>query len=367
MKRFYPRFGPPPGGAEAESRTERPATGRCGLRLPSPLRGLPPTAPGGFASEGRSFQLPAAPGPTPPGRGHRPWVEAAQNARHLDVAGFACQAPCGGCAQPPPAVSPHEGRSFQLPAASSPTPLTRDHHPWVEVAQNARQLDVAGFACKAPSRGLHPTAPGGFASRRPQFSTAGRIGPNALGRVHRPWLKAAQNARQLDVAGSASPAPSRGLVRTAPAVSPHRRPQFPTAGRLQGPTSPAAAIARGWEPHRTPGNWTLRASSAKPPDGGCAQPPLAVSQAKAAVSNSRPSRGLTPLAVASVRGWKPHRTPGNWKLRASSAKPPPRLRPTALAVSPHEGRSFQLPAVPRPTSLAASSVRGWKLRKTPGN
>jgi len=65
----------------------------CGLHLPSPLTGAASNRPGGFATEGRSFQLPAVSGPNAPGRDHRPWVEAAQNARQLDVAGFVCQAP----------------------------------------------------------------------------------------------------------------------------------------------------------------------------------------------------------------------------------------------------------------------------------
>ncbi len=113
------------------NRTKRPATGSCGLHLPSPLAGAAPNRPRRFRN--RRPQFPTAGrlrATLPHGRaGHRPWVEAAQNARQLEVAGFICQAPCGGCTEPPLAVSPLEGRSFQLPAASephcSPRPIPR--------------------------------------------------------------------------------------------------------------------------------------------------------------------------------------------------------------------------------------------------
>ena len=169
-----------------------------------------------------------------------------------------------------------------------------------EAAQNARQLDVAGFICQAPLRGLKGTAPGGFATEGRSF-------------------------------------------------------ELPAVPR---PTPLAAAIVRGWKPHRTPGNWTLRASSAKPPAGAAINrlggfategrsfqrpavsshtalrprpPPVggshterpatgscglrlpsplrglrltapAVSQLKAAVFNCRPCRGQRPLAAAITRG-----------------------------------------------------------------
>ena len=95
----------------------------------------------------------------PLGRGHRPWVEIAQNARQLDVAGFACQAPWRGLRLTAPAVPPLEGRSFQLLAAPRPSPFGRGHRPWVEAAQNARQLEVVGFACQAPLRGCAQPPP----------------------------------------------------------------------------------------------------------------------------------------------------------------------------------------------------------------
>ncbi len=123
-----------------------------------------PTAPGGFApTKAAVFNCRPSHAPCPR-RGHRPWVESARNARQLKVAGFTRQAPWRGCVEPPPAVSPHEGRDFQLPAAPSPIALRPSHpshlspslhfgrgnHPRVEIAQNARQLKVAGFVCKAP-------------------------------------------------------------------------------------------------------------------------------------------------------------------------------------------------------------------------
>jgi len=58
------------------------------------------------------------------------------------------------------------------------------------------------------------------------------------------------------------------------------------------------------------------------PLAGLAGTALAVSQVKAAVFNGRPYRGQRPLAAPSVRRWKSHKTPGNWTLRASFAKPP---------------------------------------------
>jgi len=50
-----------------------------------------------------------------------------------------------------------------------------------------------------------------------------------------------------------------------------------SAGRLEPQRPSAAPIVRGWKPHRTPGNWTLRASLAMPPCGGWVEPPPAVS------------------------------------------------------------------------------------------
>jgi len=132
------------------SRTKRPATGRCGLHLPSPLPGAAPNRPRGFATEGRSFQLLAVSCPTALTRGHRPWVKAAQNARQLEVAGFICQAPLRGLRLTAARGFATEGRSFQLLAVSGPPPLaaapaTRG---W-EMHEFARHLDVAGFICKA--------------------------------------------------------------------------------------------------------------------------------------------------------------------------------------------------------------------------
>jgi len=174
--------------------------------------------------------------------------------------------PCGGLHPTAPGGFATEGRSFQLPAAPGPNALGRGHRPWVEAAQNARQLDVAGSACQAPCRGLRLTAPGGFASRRPQFPTAGRSGP------HCPWPRPApvgENRTKRPATGRCGlrlQSPLPGLRPTAPGgfATEGRSFQLPAVPR---PTPPAAAIARGWKLHRTPGNWTLRAPLAKPPCG----------------------------------------------------------------------------------------------------
>jgi len=114
-----------------------------------------------------------------PGRARRPWVETAQNARHWKLRASFAMPPGGGCDQPPQAVSPHEGRSFQLQAVTGPNALGRGRRPWVEAAQNARQLDVAGFVCQAPLRGLRLTAPDGFATEGRSFELPAASGPNA--------------------------------------------------------------------------------------------------------------------------------------------------------------------------------------------
>ncbi len=133
-----------------------------------------------------------------------------------------------------------EGRSFQLPAVAGSNALGRGHRPWVKITQNARQLEVAGFVCQAPRRGLRRTAPGGFASEGRSFQRLAVSSPNALGRGQRPWVEAAQNARQLEVAGFACQAPLRGLRRTAPAVSPHEGRSFQLPA-VSGPTPLAAS------------------------------------------------------------------------------------------------------------------------------
>ena len=207
--------------------------------------------------------------PPPLGRGHRPWVGTAQNARQLEVAGFICQAPWRGLRRTALAVSPLEGRSFQLPAAPGPTPFGHGQRPWVEIAQNARQLEVAGFICKAPLRGLRLTAPGGFAP------------PKAAVFNCRPCRAQHPRPRPSSVGGNRTKRPATGScglhLQSPPAGAAINRPRrfrLPKAAVFncrpsRGPTPSAAAIVRGWKSHKTPGNWTLRAPSAKPPDGGC--------------------------------------------------------------------------------------------------
>jgi len=162
----------------AENRTKRPATRRCGLRLPSPLTGAASNRPPRSRPTKAVVSNCRPPrGPSPLGRGHRPWVEAAQNARQLEVAGFICQAPCGGCVPPPPAVSPPRRPQFSTAGRVEPNAPGRGYPPWEGAAQNARQLDVAGFICQAPCGGCVPPPPAVSPPRRPQFSTAGRGGP----------------------------------------------------------------------------------------------------------------------------------------------------------------------------------------------
>jgi len=187
-------------------------------------------------------------------RGHRPWVKIARNARQLKVAGFTCKAPCRGLRPTAPGGFATEGRSFQLPAASSPTFLGRTHHSWVKIAQNARQLKVAGFVCQAPCGGCDEPPPAVSPHRRPQFPTAGRPGaqrprprPPPVGgdRTKRPATRSC---------GLRLPSPLAGAAMNRPPRFRNRRPQFLTAGRLEAHRPLAAAIVRGWKPHKTPGN-----------------------------------------------------------------------------------------------------------------
>jgi len=357
-------LGPPslaaPAGPGRDARTKRPATGSCGLRLQSPLAGAAINRPGGFASGGRSFQLPAAPGPNaprprpPPVGGSRtkrpatrscglhlpsPLTEAGRNRpggfagegrsfqrpavstpnalrpRPSSVGGDRTKRPatgrCGLRLQSPltgaggnrPGGFASGGRSFQLPAVSGPTPLGRGHHPWVEAAQNARQLDVAGFVCKAPSRGLVGTAPGGFASGGRSFQLPAVPGPPPFGCARRVGREIAQNARQLDVAGFICKAPSRGLAGTA----------------------------------------------------------LAVSQVKAAVFNGRPYRGQRPRPRPSPVGGSRTKRPATGRCGLRLPSPLAGATPNRPGGFASEGRSFQLPAAsgpiapwPRPSSVGGS-------------
>jgi len=226
-------------------------------------------------------------------------------ARQLDVAGFICKAPSRGLRLTAPGgFAPPKAAVFNCRPYRGPLPLGRGHRPWVEVAQNARQLDVAGFACQAPSRGLRPTAPGGFAPRRPQFPTAGRVG------AQRPRPRPSfvgGNCTERPATGSCGlhlPSPRTGAATNRPGgfASEGRSFQPPA---VPGPTPLAAAIVRGWKSHETPGNWKLRASFAKPPGGGCTQPPPAVSPHRrpqfptaGRVGPTAPGRGHRPWVEA---------------------------------------------------------------------
>jgi len=134
------------------SRTKRPATGRCGLRLPSPLTGAATNRPRRFRTRRPQFSTAGCPipHPSPLGTGARMR---------------------GGVFPLSPLPSLGEGRG---------------QGEW----------------------GEGPNRPGGFALRRPQFPTAGRLRATLLpGRGHRPWVGTAQNARQLEVAGFVCQAP----------------------------------------------------------------------------------------------------------------------------------------------------------------
>jgi len=157
--RPHPR--PPPVG---RNRTERPATGRCGLRLQSPLPGAAINRPRGFAStEGRSLQLPAASEPRRPLaasiiRGWKPHRTPGNWTLRASLA----KPPHGGCTEPPPAVSPHEGRSFQLQAVSGSNAL------------RPRPSSVGGSRTERPATGRHglrllSPLPGAAINRRRRF------------------------------------------------------------------------------------------------------------------------------------------------------------------------------------------------------
>ncbi len=172
-------------------------------------------------------------------------------------------------------------------------------------------------------------------------------------------------ARQLDVAGFVCQAPRGGCTEPPPAVSQLKAAVFNCRPwRAHRPS--AAAIVHGWKPHRTPGNWKLRASFAKSPCGGCDQPPPAVSQVKAAVFNCRPCRGPTPLRP------RPPPVGGNRTERPATKSCGLRL-PSPLAGAAinrpggfaSEGRSFQLQAAPSPTSSAAPPPVGGNCTKRP--
>jgi len=75
-----------------------------------------PTAPGGFATEGRSFQLPAVSGPNAPGRARRTGAGSpCKTPGNWKLRASFAKPPCGGCDQPPPALSPQ--RRPQFPTA----------------------------------------------------------------------------------------------------------------------------------------------------------------------------------------------------------------------------------------------------------
>ncbi len=134
------------------SRTKRPATGRCGLRLPSPLTGAASNRPRWFRpTEGRSFQRPAAPSHT--ASWPRPSSVGGNRAERPATGrcGLHLPSPCRGLHRTAPGGFATEGRSFQLPAVSSPNaPRPRPPDRGWKPVQNARQLKVAGFVCKAP-------------------------------------------------------------------------------------------------------------------------------------------------------------------------------------------------------------------------
>ena len=85
---------------------------------------------------------------------------AEKNARQLDVAGFVCKAPLRGCAQPPRGFA-IEGRSFQLPAVPGPNALrprpspvggSRTERPATKSCGLRLQSPLAGAATNRPRR-----------------------------------------------------------------------------------------------------------------------------------------------------------------------------------------------------------------------
>ncbi len=221
----------------------RPATGSCGLRLQSPRQGAAPNRPGGFAIEGRSFQLPAASGPHALGRGHHPWAESAQDARQLDVAGFICQAPSRGLRLTALGGFASEGRSFQLLAA--PGPIAPGPRP-SSVGGNRTERPATGscgLRLPSPLTGATPNRPRRFRNRRPQFPTAGCLRPNALRPRPASVGGATQNARQLEVAGFICQAPSRGYTEPPPAVSQAKAAVF-NCRPCRGPLPPGRLTPR---------------------------------------------------------------------------------------------------------------------------
>jgi len=231
----WPR--PPPMGG---SRTERPATGPRGLHLPTPLAGTATNRPRGFATEGRSFDCRPLPSPTAP-RPRRPSpVGGGRTKRPAPRrCGLRLQSPLAGAASNRAwRFRPTEGRSFQLPAASEPPCPTaaaiargwRSHRTPGNWTLRASLAKPPGGGCTEPPPAVsHPKA--AVSNCRPPQR------PNALGRGHRPWVEAAQNARQLEVAGFVCQAPCGGCGQP-PRRFRRRRPQFSTAGRV--------------EPHRSP-------------------------------------------------------------------------------------------------------------------
>jgi len=416
------------------NRTERPATGRCGLRLPSPLPGAAPNRPRRFRpTKAAVSNCRPCRAPTPLGRVHRPWVEIAQNARQLKVAGFVCKAPCGGCVEPPRWFRSTKGRSFQLPAVSGPNAPRPRPSPVGESRTKRPATGSCGLRLPSSLAGLHRTAPavlqpkaavfncrplrgptppgsarrteagspcqtpgnwtlrassakpppGGcdqpprrFRIRRPQFPTAGRSGATLpLGRLiphpspfGTPWPRpppVGGNRTERPATGRCGlhlPSPLAGAGRNRP-----RRFRF-TEGRsfqleaVSAPTPSAAAIARGWKLHRTPGNWKLRASLAKPPHGGYTQPPPAVSLHR---RPQFPTAGRIvphPSGRAGQRPWvETARNARQLKVAGFIYQAPSRgLQLTAAGGFADEGRSFQLPAVSAPQALTPRN-HGFEL------
>ncbi len=208
--------------------------------------------------------------------------------------------PDGGYTEPPRRFRKWRPQFSTAGRPGATLPLGRGQRPWVEAAQNVRQLEVAGFVCQAPWRGLQLTAPGGFATEGRSFQRPAVAGPNAL----RP--------RSAFVGGSRTERPATGRCGL----------------HLPSPLT-GAALNR-------PGGFATEGRSFQLQAASRAQRPRPRPASVGGSRTKRPATGRCGLRLPSpLAGAAPNR--------------PRRFRFT-------EGRSFQLPAVAGPTNKQPSPI-----------